>query len=164
MTVKELVIKTLADEAPIFERVIKAIPETHRDWKPDPKSKTAIELAATIAGETKILIAFLDKGEFDFANFTRPDDKEPDEIAAVAVAGLRETKEFAEKMTEEQWNAEARMLMGGKEVGWNQPRGLMLYGMMLDIIHHRGQLSTYLRAMGGKVPSIYGPSADEPEM
>ena len=42
--------------------------------------------------------------------------------------------------------------------------GDMLWGFLFDGIHHRGQLSTYLRPMGAKVPSIYGPSADDPGM
>jgi uncharacterized damage-inducible protein DinB len=42
-----------------------------------------------------------------------------------------------------------------------QPVGTFLWFILFDAIHHRGQLSAYLRPMGGKVPSIYGPSADE---
>jgi uncharacterized damage-inducible protein DinB len=42
------------------------------------------------------------------------------------------------------------------------PLGVMVWFTLFDLIHHRGQLSTYIRPMGGKVPSIYGPSADDP--
>ena len=49
----------------------------------------------------------------------------------------------------------------GKVVS-EQPIGQFLWFILFDSIHHRGQLSTYLRPMGGKVPAIYGPSADEP--
>jgi hypothetical protein len=45
------------------------------------------------------------------------------------------------------------------ETGYNNA-----WGFLFDIIHHRGQLSTYLRPMGSTVPQIYGPSADEPMM
>ena len=48
---------------------------------------------------------------------------------------------------------------------WQQaPLGGMIWSTLFDLIHHRGQLSTYIRPMGGKVPSIYGPSADDPGM
>ena len=47
-------------------------------------------------------------------------------------------------------------------VAMEQPVGDLLWLFLLDGIHHRGQLSTYIRPMGGKVPSIYGPSGDEP--
>ena len=56
---------------------------------------------------------------------------------------------------------QAKFLMGGAAV-WEDAVGQMVWGMLFDAIHHRGQLSTYLRPMGGKVPSIYGPSADDP--
>jgi uncharacterized damage-inducible protein DinB len=59
------------------------------------------------------------------------------------------------------WEKKAQFLMDGN-VAWEAPLGDMLFGFLFDAIHHRGQLSTYLRPMGAKVPSIYGPSADDP--
>jgi uncharacterized damage-inducible protein DinB len=59
------------------------------------------------------------------------------------------------------WAKTAKLLMDGN-VAWEAPLGDMLWGFLFDAIHHRGQLSTYIRPMGGKVPSIYGPSADDP--
>jgi uncharacterized damage-inducible protein DinB len=59
------------------------------------------------------------------------------------------------------WGEKARFLVDGNVV-WETTLGEMLWGILFDAIHHRGQLSTYLRPMGGKVPSIYGPSADDP--
>jgi uncharacterized damage-inducible protein DinB len=61
------------------------------------------------------------------------------------------------------WERNAKFLMGGQVV-WEAPLGEMLWGFLFDAIHHRGQLSTYLRPMGAKVPSIYGPSGDDPGM
>jgi uncharacterized damage-inducible protein DinB len=51
--------------------------------------------------------------------------------------------------------------MNGQSV-WETTLGDMLFGFLFDAVHHRGQLSSYLRPMGGKVPSIYGPSGDDP--
>lgn len=51
--------------------------------------------------------------------------------------------------------------MGGDAV-WETTMDEFVWGFLFDAVHHRGQLSTYLRPMGGKVPSIYGPSADDP--
>ena len=45
---------------------------------------------------------------------------------------------------------------------WEDALSQMVWGFLFDAIHHRGQISTYLRPMGSKVPSIYGPSADDP--
>ena len=63
------------------------------------------------------------------------------------------------KMTSKKWEMKAGMYFGDK-LDWESTRGLMAWSFLLDAVHHRGQLSTYIRPMGGKVPSIYGPSGD----
>ena len=59
------------------------------------------------------------------------------------------------------WEARVPFVMGGQTF-MNEPGYENTWGFLLDIIHYRGQISTYLRAMGSTVPQIYGPSADEP--
>jgi uncharacterized damage-inducible protein DinB len=58
------------------------------------------------------------------------------------------------------WDKNGQLVSGGKVV-LEQPIGGFLWLILFDAIHHRGQLTTYIRPMGGKVPSIYGPSGDE---
>ncbi|MGH9317554.1 MAG: DinB family protein, partial [Thermoanaerobaculia bacterium] len=67
------------------------------------------------------------------------------------------------KLDDVAWGKKVRFLVEGK-VAWEANLGDMLWGFLFDAIHHRGQLSSYIRPMGGKVPSIYGPSADDPGM
>ncbi len=67
------------------------------------------------------------------------------------------------KVKDAGWRKKAVFRMDGKVV-WKASLGDMLWGFLFDAIHHRGQLSTYLRPVGAKVPSIYGPSADDPGM
>jgi uncharacterized damage-inducible protein DinB len=64
------------------------------------------------------------------------------------------------KLDEAGWEKKGRFLMTGAPA-WEESMGAFVWGFLLDLIHHRGQLSTYIRPMGGKVPSIYGPSADD---
>jgi len=59
------------------------------------------------------------------------------------------------------WNHQAWLIQGTREILLKDTVGGLLWIALFDIVHHRGQLSTYIRPMGGKVPSIYGPSADE---
>ena len=66
-------------------------------------------------------------------------------------------------MDEPAWNRPTQLLVNGQVV-MDVPLGKMMWMNLLDAIHHRGQLSVYLRPMGGKVPSIYGPSGDDPGM
>ena len=65
------------------------------------------------------------------------------------------------KLDEKGWTKQGQFLMAGAPP-WKDTIENFVWGMFFDAIHHRGQLTTYLRPMGGKVPSIYGPSADDP--
>jgi uncharacterized damage-inducible protein DinB len=65
------------------------------------------------------------------------------------------------RLDDAKWDSPAKLL-AGDQVAWETTLGDMLFGFLFDAIHHRGQLSSYLRPMGAKVPSIYGPSADDP--
>jgi uncharacterized damage-inducible protein DinB len=60
------------------------------------------------------------------------------------------------------WNHQAWLIRGAEEILLKDTIGGLLWIALFDFVHHRGQLSTYIRPMGGKVPSIYGPSADDP--
>ena len=67
-----------------------------------------------------------------------------------------EVNERLERLDDAAWEKKVRFGT------WEDTLSQMVWGVFFDEIHHRGQLSTYLRPMGGKVPSIYGPSADDP--
>jgi uncharacterized damage-inducible protein DinB len=64
-----------------------------------------------------------------------------------------------ERMTDEAWAQPAEFRVGARSL-MTAPRQALAWMLLLDGIHHRGQLSTLIRPMGGKVPAIYGPSAD----
>lgn len=160
MNTKDYFLKIVAEEAPIFERVIAAIPDEHADYKPDPKSKTALQLARTIAFEVSVLPGVAKNGILDFSTTEMlPESAGKAEVVSTISAGLTALQSEVQALSEAMWDndhAEMRASMGK----WETTKGDMLWHLLLDLIHHRGQLSTYLRAMGGKVPSIYGPSAD----
>ncbi len=92
------------------------------------------------------------------------ESKPPYDIDKV-VAGFEkwsaEVNDRLEHLDEAAWDKKVRLLIPGG-AAWEDTLGQMIWGFLFDAIHHRGQLSTYLRPMGGKVPSIYGPSADDP--
>lgn len=84
-------------------------------------------------------------------------------VVGVRCTCQRKEKRREAKLDDTTWETKARFLVDGN-VAWEASLGDMLFGFLFDAIHHRGQLSTYLRPMGAKVPSIYGPSADDPGM
>jgi uncharacterized damage-inducible protein DinB len=83
------------------------------------------------------------------------------EIVAAYEKSATAVNERLERLDEAGWEKKGQFLMGDAPA-WETEIGEFVWGFLFDAIHHRGQLSTYLRPMGGKVPSIYGPSADDP--
>jgi uncharacterized damage-inducible protein DinB len=134
-------------ESPAFVRVLKAVPQDRLDYRPDPKARTAAELAWFIAVQEAALVPLLETGTVDW-------------MVALYERSAAALNERLGQLDEAAWQKSGRFLFGGSLV-WEAPIGEMVWGFLFDAIHHRGQLSTYLRPMGSKVPSIYGPSADD---
>jgi uncharacterized damage-inducible protein DinB len=160
MTTKEFFLETVKAEQPIFDRVLKAINQDKWDYRPDPVTKSAKQIATLIATEPGQLLKIV-KGEvLDFGN-SMPKDPELtlDQMVSMLNEAFEEIKKTVATVSDEDWdNGEA--VMKGMFGEWKDKRGKMAWGFFFDLIHHRGQISTYIRAMGGKVPSIYGPSGD----
>ena len=147
-------------EKPRFIRVMKAVPADQASYRPHPRSTSAGDLVWLLASELRDACELVDRGEVSSA--ARPTPTVSDSVAAYE----RNAADFEKRVAaldDARWGKKARLLADGKVV-WEASLGEMLFGFLFDAIHHRGQLSTYLRPMGAKVPSIYGPSADDPGM
>ncbi len=146
-------------EQPAFLRVLKAVPQDRSGYRPDPKARTAAELAWVLAMEEAALLRLIDQGVVEWK------DPGPPERLETTVAGFErdsaEVNSRLERLDAASWEKKVRLLTGDGGT-WEDSLSNMVWGFLFDAIHHRGQLSTYLRPMGGKVPSIYGPSADDP--
>jgi uncharacterized damage-inducible protein DinB len=145
-------------ERAAFVKVLKAVPQNKRDYRPEPKSRTAAEIAWLLAAEEAALLGLLEAGEVDWKDTAPPATM--GEIVAAFERDAALVDERLTKLDEAAWKKPGRFLMGGAPV-WEDEVGNMFWGFLFDAVHHRGQLSTYLRPMGSKVPAIYGPSADE---
>jgi uncharacterized damage-inducible protein DinB len=159
MSTREFFIKCFRNERPTFVKVLRALPPGQLGYRPHPRSTSAGDIVWLLASELHDACDLLDKGEASFSQSLAPAALE-ESIAAYErnASGLEER---LEKANDARWEKSAKFLVGGK-VAWEAPLGEMLWGFLFDAIHHRGQLSSYLRPMGGKVPSIYGPSGDDP--
>jgi uncharacterized damage-inducible protein DinB len=133
--------------------VLSRIPEGS-DYRPDPKSRTAQEIAWQIVCEEKMLIDALESGKAEWA----PPPTPPTMKAVV------EAYEQQSAGMEKRWNALPFGRWDGtiEFFGSQRSSSALAWSFLFDIIHHRGQLTTYLRPMGSTVPQVYGPSADEP--
>ncbi len=139
--------------------VIDAIPQANMEYRPDPHSKSAIELAWHIVATEQRLYGGVAAGGFDFSPIHRPESvKTPTQIG----------QWYEDSFTK---NFDALTKLSGDQLAkiidfrgmFQLPAVTFLNFVLNHSIHHRGQLSTYLRAMGGKVPAIYGESYDSAE-
>jgi uncharacterized damage-inducible protein DinB len=113
-------------------------------------------MVTLLAREQEWLRGMMERGEVDY----RETGSEPiDEMLALWKKSTQALRERLERLDDSGWHRPAKFLMGGKVIN-EAPTSELLWGFLLDMVHHRGQLSTYIRPMGGKVPSIYGPSGD----
>jgi uncharacterized damage-inducible protein DinB len=143
-------------EQPKFDRVFDALPSGRLDYRPHPKSRSAAEMVTLLAREQEWLRGMMERGEVDY----RETGSEPiDEMLALWKKSTQALRERLERLDDSGWHRPVKFLMGGKVIN-EAPTSELLWGFLLDMVHHRGQLSTYIRPMGGKVPSIYGPSGD----
>ena len=153
MDQKALFTKFWTDEALTTRKVLARIPEGS-DYRPDPKSRTARDIAWQIFCEEKMIIEALETGKVAW-------DPPPIPATMKEIVSAYETQSAG--MTE-RWNAlPAERWDGTLEFfGHQRSASQMAWSFLFDIVHHRGQISTYLRPMGSTVPQIYGPSGDEP--
>lgn len=164
MGIGEPLAAELKQEAATTRRLLERVPEDKLDWKPHEKSMALGRLAGHVAELTGLLRAVLGADELDFAS----GEYKPLNTTSVAeilekfdkniangiegLNGLEDARAF------EKWR-----LRNGDQVIFEGPRVVIVRGLVLNhVIHHRGQLSVYLRLLDVPLPSIYGPTADAP--
>lgn len=161
MTTKEFFIKTLNDETKKFRDVIEALPDDKFKHKVHDRAREAGNLAAQLAVQWEAISGVLMKGSPDFNSHAMESImKNKSEMLAAFDKGMADLKKNAAAVSDDDWENGKSVLDMGNGGKWEDTKMGMAWGFLFDAIHHRGQLSTYLRAMGATVPSIYGPSAD----
>ena len=150
---KSLFTKFWTKESETTRKVLSRIPEGS-DYRPDAKSRTAQEIAWQIVCEEKMIVEALENAKADWA---------PPPMPTTMKEVLDAYGKQSAKM-EKRWTALPASRWDGKLefFGKQRPASPMAWSFLFDIVHHRGQITTYLRPMGSKVPQIYGPSGDEP--
>ena len=157
MKEKETFLNTLAHEAKTTIKVLNAYPAGHEDLKPSEKNKTARDLAFAFIAEQALATAAI-RGQMSMDAFAPASGTIP-EIIARYEKEVHETAEKVRAMSDADWNGEMDFMVGPGKMS-KVRRADILWLTLHDMIHHRGQFSIYLRMAGGKLPSIYGPSAD----
>ena len=153
MDERALFTKFWTQESKTTRTVLARIPESSA-YRPDPRSRTAQEIAWQIVCEEKMLIEALESGQAEWVPLPMPDS-----MLDVLAEYERQSAEVLrrwEALPQSKWDGSLQFF------GSERPASPVAWSFLFDIVHHRGQITTYLRPMGSTVPQIYGPSADEP--
>ncbi len=166
MSLNDALIAELQHEAATTRKCLERIPETTFGWKPHEKSMTMTRLATHVAEMVGWIKDTVETPELDFATM----DYKPFEPKTTAElveffdknvsASAESLKNISDEAMMENWK-----MRNGEQIYFDMPRVQVLRGFIFNhIVHHRGQLSVYLRLNDIPVPALYGPSADEGAM
>lgn len=155
--VQDVLIRSIEDESVATRKVIAAVPSGNRDYKPDPKSRTAWEIVVHMAIADIWFADSILNGEFAWTG----EPATPPEMTDPAAVATWHERQLGEKLTRLRAMPAEQLLKEVDFFGTRGPAVTFLSAMNNHTIHHRGQLAAYLRASGSKVPAIYGMSADE---
>ncbi len=158
MIEKDYISRLMEKEFATTLRVIRAYPADKLTFAPHERSSTARNLIRTFVFEMYLIKSYALGANLDRSFFQ---SYAPEEIRTLMLDFGKESAEVlsaVRKMGEEELNSQVEF--AGKKM--SAADFIML--MVLDQIHHRGQLTVYVRLAGGKVPSVYGPSADDPSV
>ena len=158
MTNKDFFKACLVNELAATAQTIKALPNDQLDYRPHPNSRSAYEIAEHIIAHAFDFNVILNESVCDEC-LVMP-FKSAEEGAQLLTAYWEKAISTIDTLDENSFNTvDVELLVSGKPL-LTIPRSNMLWFFLFDIIHHRGQLSTYIRPMGGKNPAIYGYSFD----
>jgi uncharacterized damage-inducible protein DinB len=153
MDEKDLFTRFWTNESETTRRVLARIPED-ATYRPDPNSRTAQEIAWQIVCEQHMILDALESGTAAWNPPPVPDTMKEVLAAYDEVSGAAGDR--LESLPAKRWSGNLDFF------GAHRQASPMAWSFLFDIVHHRGQISTYLRPMGSAVPQIYGPSFDEP--
>lgn len=161
-TVKEL-LQELEQEAPATRRVLARVPAEKFDWRPHERSMSMGQLANHLAGLPYGIIYATLQPSFDPGALPPPAaPASSEELLARFDSGMEYARKTLGAMPDADLGIPWKLMRGEKEL-LSIPRGAALRSVLLNhSYHHRGQLTVYLRINGIPLPSVYGPTADEP--
>lgn len=163
MSISSAFIAELKHEAAMTRKMLERVPMDKADWRPHPKSMTIGRLATHIAENTGWISEILGEDEFDFMakGFKSYTAVSQEELLQIFQDKLDKAIADLEAADETQFDR-TWVVKRGEQVVYQLPKKAAIRGWAINHnIHHRGQLSVFLRLLDVPVPGMYGPSADE---
>jgi uncharacterized damage-inducible protein DinB len=165
MPISEILLAEFDHEMANTRRTLERVPDGKFDWKPHDKSFSFKQLAGHLANIPNWAAVTCKEDSFDVSpggkHVETPEPNTTAELLSMFDENVRTAREVLAATTDEQF-AQPWSLLVNKETLFTMPRSAVLRGMIFNhAIHHRGQLTVYLRLNDLPVPALYGPSADE---
>jgi uncharacterized damage-inducible protein DinB len=163
MAIVDAFIAELKQEGPGTRKVLERLPAADFGWRPHEKSFTMGQLAGHVAEMLSWATTVVGEDEFDMqmAGYKPFSPATTEELLAEFDKNQQQMLDALNGVPDDKMLANWRMTMDGKEL-FNMPRVAVIRGVILNhLIHHRAQLTVYMRMRNAPVPALYGPSADE---
>jgi uncharacterized damage-inducible protein DinB len=161
MTMIDPFLMELEQEGQTTRRVLERVPTDKLDWRPHPTARSLGELAMHVATSQRVVSEALQKPSYEGQQNNPVVPANAEDIVAQFDDCTSSAKKLLSAMSDQDLMSEWSLTAGGVS-RFRAPKIGVIRGIVLNhTYHHRGQLSVYLRQLGLKVPSIYGPSGDE---
>ena len=160
MTIAELFLKEFDGEMETTRRVLERVPSERLDWRPHPKSMTLKDLAGHVAELARWGVR-IDESSFEVGTRRYPDYESVGQLLARFDENVAASRASIARKSDEDLRVRFTVTRGGTTFFQMSKASILRRIFMNHLIHHRGQLSVYLRLNDVPLPPIYGPTADE---
>lgn len=161
MPIAQTVLPEFDQEMATTRRLLERVPSEKGDWKPHQKSFSLAHLAQLVAMMPGWITNALQETELDLASYPGYSNETTETLLGVFDQHVKEARTALEKAKDDDFAVPWSLKMG-EQVLFTLPRFVAVRTDINHLVHHRGQLSVYLRLLDVPIPSIYGPTADEP--
>ena len=160
MPIAQMMVPEFDQEMTTTRRLLERVPGEKGEWKPHPKSFPLGHLAQLVAWMPGWMVHTLKQSELDLAAGGQYSYEPTEALLAVFDKNVREGRAALESTSDEEFQKPWSLKMG-ERVLFTAPRAVVARQNINHLVHHRGQLTVYLRLLDVPLPSIYGPTADE---
>lgn len=161
MSIADTLLPEFDQEMAATRRVIDRVPDDNPDWKPHPKSFSIAHLAQLLAWMPGWIAQTLTTTELDLAGGPGYSVESTDTLLRTFDENVRSARDAVAAAKDSDYEIPWSLKLNGKVI-FTLPRGGVVRQHISHLSHHRGQMTVYLRLLDVPVPSIYGPTADEP--
>lgn len=160
MTIAETLLPELDQEMASTRRLLERVPTEKGEWKPHPKSFSLGHLTQLVCWMPGWITNTLTETELNLVGGSPYSYEKTEDLLALFDKNVREARAAIAASKDEDYNVDWSLKFGDRVI-FTQPRGAVVRNHINHLIHHRGQLTVYLRLIDVPLPSIYGPTADE---